>query len=50
MLYEMKRGRAGFMTFSELSDDYVMYNLPAWTLEECEGNPYNFRSNSYVSE
>ena len=50
MLYEMKRGRVGFMTFSELSDDYVMYNLPAWTLEECEGNPYNFRSNTYVSE
>lgn len=50
MLYEMKRGRVGFMTFSELSDDYVMYNLPEWTLKECEGNPYNFRSNTYVSE
>ena len=50
MFYELKRGRVGYITFSELIDDYVMYGFPEWTLKECEENPYNFRSNTYVSE
>ena len=49
MLYELKRGRVGFVTFAELSDDYVMYDFPRFTLDECSENPYNFRSNTYVS-
>lgn len=48
MFYELKRGRAGWITFQELQDDYVMYEFPEQTVRECRGNPYNFRSNPYV--
>ncbi len=48
MFYELKRGRVGFITFQELQDDYVMYGFPEQTVQECQGNPYNFRSNTYV--
>lgn len=49
MLYELKRGRVGLLTFQELEDDYVMYGFPKQTLTECHDNPYNFRSDPYVS-
>lgn len=48
MFYELKRGRAGLVTLQELKDDYVMYGFPKQTVEECESNLYNFRSNTYV--
>lgn len=48
MFYELKRGRVGLITFEELENDYVMYGFPAQTVEECKGNLYNFRSNTYV--
>lgn len=48
MFYELKRGRIGLITFDELEDDYVMYGFPKMTIEECKGNLYNFRSNTYV--
>lgn len=50
MFYELKRGRAGWITFQELQDDYVMYGFPEQTIAECKGNPYNFRSNTSVEE
>ena len=50
MLYELKRGRVEFITFTELSDDYVMYDVPKSTLFECNENQYNFRNNTYVSD
>lgn len=49
MLYELKRGRVGIVTHQELEDDYVMYSFPEWTVSECIGSSYNFRSNIYVS-
>lgn len=48
MFYELKRGRAGIVTYQELQDDYVMFGFPEQTIEECGGNLYNFRSNAYV--
>lgn len=48
MFYELKRGRAGLITFQELQDDYVMYGFPVQTVEECRSNLYNFRSDTYV--
>lgn len=48
MFYELKRGRVGIITFQELEDDYVMYGFPKQTIEECKGNLYNFRSNTYA--
>lgn len=48
MFYELKRGRVGLITLQELQDDYVMYGFPKHTVEECESNLYNFRSNTYV--
>ena len=50
MFYELKRGRAGWITFQELQDDYVMYGFPEQTIAECKGNLYNFRSNTSVDE
>lgn len=35
--------------FEELQDDYVMYGFPKSTINDCSDNPYNFRSNNYVS-
>ena len=49
MLYELKRGRVGLVTFEELNDDYIMYGFPKSTIEECNDNPYNFRSNIYTA-
>ena len=37
------------MTFEELENDYIMYGFPESALTECNDNPYNFRSNNYVS-
>lgn len=48
MFYELKRGRAGIVTYQELQDDYVMFGFPEQTIGECGGNLYNFRSNTYV--
>lgn len=48
MFYELKRGRVGLITFQELQDDYVMYDFPAQTVEECKRNLYNFRSDASV--
>ena len=48
MFYELKRGRVGFITLQELQDDYVMYEFPQQTLDECNANLYHFRSNPYV--
>lgn len=48
MVYELKRGRALYITFEELKDDYVMYGFPEVTLKECQENPSNFRSDSLV--
>ncbi|MCM1158745.1 MAG: hypothetical protein NC300_07840 [Bacteroidales bacterium] len=48
MFYELKRGRVGLITYEELKNDYVMYDFPEQTVEECSGNPYNFRSDAYV--
>ncbi len=48
MVYELKNGRVFYITLDELRDDYVMYHIPEWTIEECENNPANFRSASYV--
>lgn len=49
MFYEMKRGRAGFITLGELQDDYIMYGIPEKTVKECTGNLYNFRSDIHVT-
>lgn len=49
LFYQLKRGRVGFLTYKELEDDYVMYDLPKSTLTECNDNPYNFRSDIDVS-
>lgn len=48
MVYDLKKGRVLYITFEELKDDYVMYGFPEITLKECQDNPSNFRSDSYV--
>lgn len=48
MVYDLKRGRVLYITYEELKDDYVMYGFPEVTLKECQDNPSNFRSDSFV--
>lgn len=50
MFYELKKGRIGLITYEELKNDYVMYGFPEQTVEECNGNLYNFRSNAHVMD
>lgn len=49
MFYELKRGKVGFITFTELQDDYVMYGFPEETVRACQENLHNFRSDTIVT-
>lgn len=49
MFYEMKRGRVGYITFTELQDDAVMYGFPEETIRACRENLHNFRSDTIVT-
>lgn len=48
MVYELKNGRAMCVTYEELQNDYVMYELPECIFSFCESNPHNFRSGAYL--
>lgn len=50
MFYNLERGKVGFITFEELRKTYQLFHFPEKTLDECKGNLYNFRSNTYVSD
>ena len=49
MFYELKRGKVGVITFTELQDDYVMYGFPEETVRACQENLHNFRSDTIVT-
>lgn len=48
MVYDLKKGRALYITYEELKDDYVMYGFPETTVLECQENAANFRSDTFV--
>lgn len=50
MYYELNRGTVGFISFEELRDSYQEFHFPEKTVDECKGNLYNFRSNTYVTD
>jgi len=49
MFYELKRGRAEYITLEELQNDHVMYGISEKHVSECTGNLYNFRSDIHVT-
>lgn len=50
MLYELKRGRAAYITFEELQEDFVIYGFTKEQVTACMENPYNFRSDPNVCD